>query len=77
VTRDEELNLDHPCKQTCSGWTQGYERGAAFERKRSEGLVKALESYAHLPDGRFNGPDDIYEDLGDTARKALKQWNGE
>ncbi len=24
-----KAGFDHPCKQTCSGWQQGYERGMA------------------------------------------------
>lgn len=24
---ERDINLDHPCKQTCSGWKQGRERG--------------------------------------------------
>lgn len=32
-----ENNLDHPCKQSCSGWKQGYEKGF---KKASEGIDK-------------------------------------
>jgi len=27
--------LDHPCKTTCSGWQQGYEKGREFTLKES------------------------------------------
>jgi len=30
---EEQRELDHPCKQTCSGWKQGYERGLADIRE--------------------------------------------
>lgn len=38
-----EKGFDHPCRQTCSGWQQGYNRGKLDAQKNSEGLVKALE----------------------------------
>jgi len=53
--------LDHPCRDTCSGWKQGYERGAqdltvaymsGFEaakdkyEAREKVLVEALRFYA-------------------------------
>jgi hypothetical protein len=28
------IEFDHSCKQTCSGWKQGYERGVREERDR-------------------------------------------
>lgn len=27
------VELDHPCKETCSGWKQGFERGAQMRQK--------------------------------------------
>ena len=35
--------FDHPCKQTCSGWEQGRERGIAEGRRlERERIVKLL-----------------------------------
>jgi len=31
------IKLDHPCRDTCSGWKQGFERG------RAEGIREAAE----------------------------------
>lgn len=38
--------FDHPCKQTCSGWRQGFDRGLEQSAQRIEELeklAKALE----------------------------------
>lgn len=29
-----KAGFDHPCKDTCSGWKQGYDRGVFTERAR-------------------------------------------
>ena len=34
-------------------------------------LVEELKSYSRLPDGKYYGPDDVYENLADGARAAL------
>lgn len=48
-----EAGFDHPCKQTCSGWKQGFERGQ-FDLKEIVGqhaVYKiALESIARNGD---------------------------
>lgn len=44
LSKEIEADFDHPCKQTCSGWRQGYEKGFAECLKLSHGLVEALES---------------------------------
>lgn len=58
-TKEEKLakakrdaaGLDHPCKQTCSGWKQGFERGQESKSHDvSDG--EAAERYA----GPFPGP---------------------
>lgn len=36
-----EEKFDHPCKQTCSGWKQGFEKGVA-SRQRLVNAAKAL-----------------------------------
>jgi len=36
-------DLDHPCKDTCSGWKQGYERGLTISRLK-EIRIYELES---------------------------------
>lgn len=44
-----EAGFDHPCKQTCSGWQQGRDRGR-FEARRElieseeiKGVIEALK----------------------------------
>jgi len=37
---DTEKKLDHPCKDTCSGWQQGFEAGEAHA---TELLASALK----------------------------------
>lgn len=48
-------DLDHPCKQTCSGWKQGYENGVLFQLTQDQAeirrLIRALEK---LRDGPGN-----------------------
>ncbi len=34
--------LDHPCKQTCTGWQQGFERGVSYAHKDYENKKQAL-----------------------------------
>lgn len=38
--------------------------------------TEALKGFASLPDGRYHGPDDIYDDLGAGAREALAKIEG-
>lgn len=41
--------FDHPCKQTCSGWKQGYEKGYAAAELKAQKLVSAIERvYPHI-----------------------------
>ena len=37
------INLDHPCKQTCSGWKQGYERGMSQASMEVEALKAQIK----------------------------------
>ena len=37
-------DLDHPCRQTCSGWKQGYERG-----KREADKSTVAPKRKHMP----------------------------
>ncbi|TXH09408.1 MAG: hypothetical protein E6R04_08205 [Spirochaetes bacterium] len=74
-------SFDHPCKETCSGWKQGYEKGQAHEKEKSKGLLQALEFYANgegdvLDWDRVNDPSCI-QDKGKTARAALREYRGE
>ena len=36
-------------------------------------LKEAVEGYSQLEDGKYYGPSDIYENLGEAAKTALKQ----
>lgn len=38
-----ESKLSHPCKQTCSGWQQGYEEGKESASVENSLLRSALE----------------------------------
>jgi len=40
----EQNNLDHPCKQTCSGWEHGYEEGLAERDALIDLALDALKS---------------------------------
>ena len=41
------IKLDHPCRDTCSGWKQGFERGRAEERELN---AQVAEGIAGRPD---------------------------
>lgn len=38
--------FDHPCKQTCSGWEQGRQRGIFEEKERTEILLEKADAVA-------------------------------
>jgi hypothetical protein len=44
----EQAKLDHPCKDTCSGWKQGHEKG------RAEGVRWCVERRRSAPTGAGN-----------------------
>lgn len=50
-----DAGFDHPCRQTCSGWTQGRSRGVFNENRRLAELLEldalAIESLAFMLDG--------------------------
>lgn len=54
---DEEL--EHPCKQTCSGWQQGYERGY-----RAAQAARAWPSEDEVKDAAGKYWQDDGEDIG-------------
>lgn len=43
------------------------------EREKVALLREAVESYASFEDGKYHGPGDIYEDIGEVARQALEE----
>lgn len=48
---ESEEVLDHPCRQTCSGWTQGFDRGCEAGvslRKEIDLLRTAMWQPQHL-----------------------------
>jgi RNA:NAD 2'-phosphotransferase (TPT1/KptA family) len=83
--------FDHPCRETCSGWQQGWERGNsdtinAFEKERDrlqEQLkiaVEALENIGafHLSEKEIRAcGDDGFLSDAQIARQALKEIKGE
>ncbi len=42
--------FDHPCRQTCSGWTQGRERGRLDATRIAEDLLVAIEALSACMD---------------------------
>lgn len=42
------MNLDHPCKETCSGWKQGFERGVESMSGVSKQRIRFAEEIAEL-----------------------------
>jgi hypothetical protein len=75
--------FDHPCRETCSGWKQGYERGQfdlrvelAAVKKENAALREALEHYAdeeNWTDIENNGGRIIYWS-GKIARDVLEKF---
>ncbi len=78
---DKNSELDHPCKATCSGWQQGYEKGhqrflqeddnrwkskCTSLQSRLSLAVEALEFYAES---------DTYDSDRDDYR-STKTWQG-
>ncbi len=64
--------LSHPCKQTCSGWLQGFEEG----RKEIDQILEALKKYHKAHTGDYYGSkvcDADYENEWDFAEKVLKE----
>lgn len=45
--------FDHPCKQTCSGWQQGFDKGALLERKK---ILELLRDHVAIPYQGFTRP---------------------
>jgi hypothetical protein len=41
--RDALSELDHPCKETCSGWKQGYEKGLHARDEEVLALNKRID----------------------------------
>lgn len=72
------IEFDHPCKQTCSGWQQGYERGK-FDGTKAitelyQPLVEALEWYANEEHWTIYYTEGSNGDYGNRARKALQEF---
>ena len=40
----DEIPLDHPCKNTCSEWKQGYEKGRAKAEADAQEFVEVLKT---------------------------------
>jgi len=80
--------LDHPCKETCSGWQQGKERGiqdvkddptkyGLVSMDKVSGLVNALEFYnsrtVYEKLQKFPG-DDRLSECNSVAEDAIADW---
>lgn len=77
-----EAGFDHPCRQTCSGWQQGKERGEFDSKKEIERLKLEVKTYRDaleiIEHGIF---DTMSSPLGtvinwvrDKVQGALKQY---
>jgi hypothetical protein len=43
-------DFDHPCRQTCSGWRQGFDKGKLLESRKvseMENLLKLADKVIH------------------------------
>lgn len=63
MSEEQKIPLDHPCKQTCSGWKQGYERGAQEHATALAALRAEVE--------RLKGERD---DWRETAMKGAEEY---
>lgn len=60
------MKLDHPCRDTCSGWQQGYERGQSDKEKEMiTNNIMEFFSYEHLPEDLQT----VSKPVGELARK--------
>ncbi len=65
--------LDHPCKASCSGWSQGYDAAMA----RANRLVEALEKIADSMSPGTNGLRRFsFADMIAIAKQALSEYRG-
>lgn len=60
-------NLDHPCKETCSGWRQGFEKGAESQAER----IKKLEAVADA--ARKVTEECIFTEFGGSAQDVYME----
>ncbi len=83
---DDKPDLDHPCRQTCRGWQQGFERGEEKWKLIAKDLEEALfkiigRSHSWVitrETGEIEKPiHDSYRNIADAAlvkyREALKK----
>jgi hypothetical protein len=61
-----KAGFDHPCRQTCSGWRQGYERGV-FESIDTDKVGKAINAAMN---SALKINKELHENLG-RHKKAL------
>jgi len=70
-----QAGFDHPCKDTCSGWSQGRDRGfdscASILLPEIEKLVAALKRYKGLC---VHWDANHHETCGRPADDALTNW---
>lgn len=72
------MNLDHPCKETCSGWKDGYECGqgalqaeVAQLRATNARMTAALEKRKHSQDCECYGCERLTDALSSDASQDL------
>lgn len=70
----QESPFDHPCRQTCSGWIQGYERGRSESAREIEFLKKICRSFASASRNKHTKL--IVESLGRHYETAAKHAAG-
>lgn len=70
-----EAGFDHPCRQTCSGWQQGYDRGMSDLKKDNTTMLEALNKIATLQSGSLDYTQDFFEIVKITVREVINKVN--
>lgn len=75
-----DTKLNHPCKETCSGWQQGYEAGEKSSEERLKKYEVALDrigQYETLENGdKYVNHEQGWHGVARFAREALAVLKG-
>jgi len=66
-----KAGFDHPCKQTCSGWEQGRERGMLESEEKIDLLKKQLKDLASTTKAIIDISDRNH-DYWDRAKEMIR-----
>lgn len=61
--------LDHPCRQTCSGWKQGHERGVKDGMERAAKIVEQINCPNEWDERKEALVDAAFEIRADAAKE--------